>query len=113
MLEQMMKVVGVTEVKWKNFNGEEFLKITAEFGASKENRPLVGKGEKRKQSSSGLKAKKVRPATYVGVGGSEDEFEGLTEAGSHRPGFVPPPTTEIRRPGLLPPPRPVRSHTTL
>ena len=124
--EQMMRVVGVTEVKWKNFDGDEFLKITTEFnnakskspywegGASKENRPPAV-GKKRKQSSSGLRAKKARPATYVGGAGSEDEFEGLTEAVSHRPGSVPPPTTEtgIRRPGLLPPPRPVRSHTTL
>ena len=105
--EQMMKVVGVTEVKWKNFEGEEFLKITTEYSnvksrspyweasTSKENRPpAVGNGKrKKKQSSGGPKSKKARPADKVATrdAQSEDEFMGSTEAGTRRPGFLPPP----------------------
>ena len=85
-----------------------------EGGASgKENRPpAVGKGKRRKkQSSSGPKVKKARPATSTMRGaGSEDEFEGSAEAVTRRLGFFPPPTTAAgtRRPGMLPPPRPLQ-----
>ena len=56
-------------------------------GASKGNRPpAVGKGKRRKESSSGPKAKKIRLRA-----GSEDEFDSSLKDETHRPGFIPPP----------------------
>ena len=65
-----------------------------EGGASKGNRPpAIGKGKRRKQSSSGPKAKKPRPSDRgrTGSAGSELEFEGSLEAGTHGPSSVTPP----------------------
>ena len=66
-----------------------------EGGASKGNRPpAIGEGKRRKQSSSGPKAKKTTLSddrVRTRSAGSELEFEGSLEAGTHRPCFVPPP----------------------
>ena len=65
-------------------------------GASKGNRfQAIGKRKMKDLSSSGPKAKRARPAQIAMCAtrgaGSKDEFEGSSEAGTRRPGFVPPP----------------------
>lgn len=108
--EGMMRVVGMTEARWKNFNGERFLAVTQEYasavadmvaespywegasssGSSKENRPTIGKGKRK----SGAGSKRKKPAV-VEKAESGDEFE--------------PRPLKACRPGLMPPPKPMRT----
>jgi bloom syndrome protein len=111
---EMLRVVGVTSVKLKNLNGEDFLKITRDFASQlpkssdtqspywtekdnaggKENRR--GRRKRKSRDSGGPKAK--RPTVVTTRGDSGDEFEGGQ-------------TTLTRRPGLLPPPKPCNRTT--
>jgi hypothetical protein len=67
--------------------GERLQSPYGEGGASKGSRPpAVGKGKRRKESSSNPKAKKIKLRA-----GSEDEFDSSLKDETHRPGFIPPP----------------------
>ena len=125
--EQLLKVVGVTSVKLKNFNGEGFLQVTQKFasqlsmsdtrspywdaggggggGGGKENTSgstsgSVGKGKRKRKSTSA--APKPKKPAVVRVGSphdnSGDEFDSGPVVGS-----------QAHRPGLLPPPKPHRT----
>lgn len=110
--DQMLKVVGVTNVKLKNLNGEEFLKVTRDFAShlpvsnthspywsgkeNKSSRP-VGKRRSKNNTAGAPKAKKpniISTSSKVSANNSGDEFEVEPVA---------------RRPGLLPPPKPNRT----
>ena len=117
---EMLRVVGVTSVKLKNLNGNDFLNITRDYAsrlpAQPDNRSPYwtgkenvgkkasgsGKGKGKKRARGGgdgaPKAKKATVIASVPTGGNcsgdEFEFEG---------GWIP------RKPGLLPPPKPNRT----
>ena len=114
--EEMIKIDGVTESKWKNFNCEQFLKLTVEYATKveasttqtsttvskspyfesetngKENVHSSGWKGKRKKVASAPQAKKQAKLTITSENNSDDEFA------SHG---VP-----IRKPQLLPHPKP-------
>ena len=117
--EQMLRVVGVTSVKLKNLNGDDFLKVTQRFASQlstmdtsspywigKENtsaptRGGGGRGKRRsKNTASGApKAKKPAVVRNASAENSGDEFEAR------------PFSLQSRKPGILPPPRPNRTVT--
>ena len=99
---EMMNVTGMTEVRWNNYRGEDFLKLTSEFAArstslptspttspyfdqpsssssSKENR----RPQKRKSRGRSQPSAKKNPVVVA----PSDDFEQPTR----RPGFLPPP----------------------
>ena len=109
--EDMLKVVGVTAVKWKNFDGEGFLKVTQKFASQvpisetrspywsgKENTVPGGKGKRKGRGSSGAPRAK-KPAVVRVAEDSGDEFEPAT-----------PRAAQTQKPGLLPPPVPHKTH---
>ena len=114
---EMLQVVGVTGVKFRNMRGDDFLKITRDFASrllktsekvslywtgGKEN--AVGKaksssrGKRKSRSAGGPKAKRAAVMSGDGCGGySGDEFEqGQTTPPTRRPGFLPPPKPNNR-----------------
>ena len=114
--EEMMRIDGVTEAKWKNCNCEQFLQLTVEyankveasaqtstavskspyFDAGKENVHSNGwKGKRKKVSTSAPRAKKQAKLTITSGNNSDDEFESIP---SH--------SVAGRKPQLLPYPKP-------
>ena len=111
--EEMLKVVGVTNVKLKNLSGEEFLKITQDYAShvstasSTRSQYWGGKenaGKKRKSHSAGSGAPKPKKASVIKsitpANSSGDEFELRDSSGTQ---WI------SRKPSLLPPPKPNRT----
>lgn len=115
--DEMMLIDGITEAKWKNFDGEQFLKLTLEYANKldttaaqthpakspyfdsgsdgKENLHGSGWKGKRKVSSSAPLVKKHAKLSFTCGDNSGDEFESI-------------PTSNIvvTKPRLLPTPKP-------
>jgi bloom syndrome protein len=115
--EEIMKIDGVTEAKWKKCNCEQFLKLTVEyankveasvqsstavskspyFDTGKENIHSSGWKGKRKKITSTPQAKKQAKLTITSGGISDDEFESIPSV-THN--------VAVRKPQLLPYPKP-------
>ena len=118
--EQMLRVVGVTSVKMKNLNGNDFLQVTQDFalhlpksdtrspywtgnentGVSTREGGGRGKRKSRNKTTGAPKAKK--PAVVASTGSANNNSADEFEEG-------PPLDSQPRRPGLLPPPKPNRT----
>ena len=115
--EEMMKIDGVTEAKWKNYDGEQFLNLTVEyankveastktssasskspyFETGKENMHCNGWKGKRKKLTTAPRATKQAKLTITSGENSDDEFESIPSV-TH--------SVTVRRPQLLPHPKP-------
>lgn len=126
--EEMMALDGVTETRWKNFGGEQFLQLTLEYaskiealasstsvskspyfqpeGGGKENvqSNRCNRGKRKQGSLSAPKAKKQAKITVTNREDcSDDEFElSRTKSSNSIGNFM------YRKPALLPNPKPLR-----
>ena len=117
--EEMMVIDGITEAKWKNVNGEQFVQLTLEYANKIEALPQTSaavskspyfeagtngkenthsnrwKGKRKKVASSAPQPKKQAKLSIVCGDSSDDEFEA-----------APTSSIAVRRPQLLPNPKP-------
>lgn len=122
--EEMMMLDGVTEAKWKNFKGEQFLELTKEyaskvdaqatstlgskrspyFESGKENiQNTVWRGKRKKRVVSSAPQTKKQPKLTLPGSNSDDEFEPPASGGNASSSLS---TLSIRKPGLMPYPKP-------
>ena len=123
--EEMMALDGVTETRWKNFNGNQFLQLTVEYASKvsalatstsvskspyfqsgtsgKENIQGHGcRGKRKKSSSLAPQSKKQAKLTISHGQNSDDEFESSRGISSGSLSSL-----EYRKPQLLPNPKPL------
>ena len=76
-VEEMMSIVGMTDVKWRNFKGEQFLAVTKDFAgkaAMETSESPYWKGKKRRRKEKDAQVVVPTPAEYD----EEDDYDFLS-----------------------------------